>query len=120
MNKIPVFFKSIKKSSKPKAESDKGTKAEEANSQDINYFADLHALLNEHRGSGDFGQHNVKNGHHIAFKAGKFVGSGKVTATGQDGVHVRDSENREHRIHWHEVTGHYPKEDRNSEKDGDV
>lgn len=56
-----------------------------------------------------FGPHNVEEGHHIAFKAGEFMGKGKVAAKGDDGCTVADKTGREHRIHWSEVTGHHPK-----------
>lgn len=55
-----------------------------------------------------FGPHNVEVGHHVAFKAGEFSGSGKVNAAGDDGCTVSDKTGREHRVHWSEVTGHHP------------
>ncbi len=57
-------------------------------------------------GEAKFGPHNVKPGHHIAFQAGDFKGAGKVGACGADGCTASDSKGREHRIGWHEVTGH--------------
>lgn len=58
-------------------------------------------------GGAKFGQHNVEAGHHVAFQAGEFKGAGKVSATGADGCTVSDGTGREHRIGWHEVTGHH-------------
>lgn len=124
---IPMFFKSVKKpetkKEAPKAAPDPDEKkADDAkkggDADDLNYFADLHSLLHEQRGTGEFGDHNVKVGHHVAFKAGSYSGAGKVTASGKDGLHVEDSSKREHRVHWHEVTGHFAKEAK--EKGADV
>lgn len=57
-----------------------------------------------------FGPHNVEEGHHVAFTAGAFKGRGKVAAAGEDGCTVCDETGREHRVHWHEVTGHHQTE----------
>lgn len=57
-------------------------------------------------GGAQYGPHNVEPGHHIAFAAGEFKGAGKVTASGEDGCTAKDKTGREHRVHWHEVTGH--------------
>lgn len=128
---IPMFFKSVKKAEikkeVPKSTPDKAQEPDENKADespkggdvdDLNYFSDLHALLHEQRGTGEFGDHNVKVGHHVAFKAGAYSGAGKVTAAGKDGLHVEDSSKREHRVHWHEVTGHFAKEAK--EKSADV
>ena len=56
-----------------------------------------------------FGPHNVEVGHHVAFQAGEFKGSGKVQKCGEDGCTVSDKTGREHRVHWSEVSGHHPK-----------
>lgn len=53
----------------------------------------------------EHGPHNVKPGEHVHFVAGAFAGKGEVTAAGKDGAHVKDGQGREHKIHWHEVTG---------------
>lgn len=58
----------------------------------------------------EYGPHNVKPGHHIAFEAGAFHGAGKVASSGEDGAVVSDHSGREHRIHWHEVKGHFEKD----------
>lgn len=57
-------------------------------------------------GGAQYGAHNVEPGHHIAFQAGDFKGAGKVTAVGEDGATAQDQKGRDHRIHWHEITGH--------------
>jgi len=62
------------------------------------------------RDEAEYGPHNVKPGHHIAFEAGAFQGAGKVASTGGDGAVVSDHTGREHRIHWHEVKGHFEKD----------
>jgi hypothetical protein len=58
-----------------------------------------------------YGPHNVEEGHHVAFTAGSFKGRGRVCAAGDDGCTVSDETGREHRVHWHEVTGHHETED---------
>jgi hypothetical protein len=78
-----------------------------AQAPDIGQFSLLLALLAERLPGGDFGQHNVAVGHHVAFAAGSYVGAGKVAATGRDGLMVADDKRREHRVHWREVTGHF-------------
>lgn len=121
---IPLFFKSIQtsggalKSAKPASEkpakqepSAKGQGSAAAPAK-LDHFAELLGMLAEHRSGGDFGPHNVEAGHHVAFKAGALAGSGQVAATGRDGLTVRDSTNREHRVHWREVTGHFAPEKR--------
>jgi hypothetical protein len=52
-------------------------------------------------------------GHKVTFKAGKFMGVGKVVGSGADGCTVADETGREHAVHWHEVTANH------SEPDGD-
>jgi len=71
-------------------------------------FVDLLALLKEYKAGGQFGPGSVAEGDSIAFKAGEYSGSGQVLAAGAHGVTVQDKTAREHRIHWHEVTGHEP------------
>lgn len=39
----------------------------------------------------------------VPFTAGSFKGKGEVIAAGRDGVTVKDSEGREHQVHWHEL-----------------
>ena len=92
----PIFIKALKKPDpkKPKTEPTKGP------------FKDLLARLAEHNPGGAKNEQTVKKGHHVSFKAGAFCGEGKVTATGKDGCNVQDESGRDHRIHWHEVTGH--------------
>lgn len=71
-------------------------------------FVALLALLKEHGAGAKFGPHNVSPGDEIAFSAGEFAGSGLVSAAGEHGATVADKTDREHRVHWHEVTGHKP------------
>lgn len=71
-------------------------------------YAQLLALLQGMNAGGKFGKHNVNPDDDIAFSAGEFKGSGKVIATGEHGATVSDGSGREHRVHWHEVTGHKP------------
>lgn len=75
-------------------------------------FTELLALVAERTSQdGGFGPDVVKPGHHVAFAAGDFSGSGKVAATGRDGAKVHDSSGREHSVHWREVTGHFAGDD---------
>lgn len=111
---MPLFIKSIQPpAAKPKAapakEKAKPDEAEQGDG-DISHFHHLLGVLSTHRAGGDFGQHNVEPGHHVAFKAGSFSGSGKVCTTGRDGLTVLDDGNREHRIHYREITGHFAPE----------
>lgn len=39
-----------------------------------------------------------------------------MTAAGQDGAHVQDGTGREHRVHWHEITGKHDPSSANDEK----
>ena len=77
----------------------------------LDHFAGLLDVVRNFKKDGDFGEHNVDEGHHVAFAAGAYVGAGKVTATGKDGLTVEDEKKREHRVHWREVTGHFIPED---------
>lgn len=110
----PLFIKAIAPPAK-RTPTAKGKEPESA--PDIGHFHDLLWLLASHKAGGDFGPKTVEAGHHVAFKAGDFSGSGKVTATGRDGLCVTDSSRREHRVHWREVTGHFaPEQEERSEK----
>lgn len=71
-------------------------------------FVGLLALLKQHGAGGAFGKHNVGEGDEVAFTAGEFSGKGCVTSAGEHGATVEDSTSREHRVHWHEITGHKP------------
>ncbi|MCE3605753.1 hypothetical protein LXA47_19395 [Massilia sp. P8910] len=71
-------------------------------------FRGLLALIKKFKGGAEFGAHNVQEGDQIAFSAGQFDGTGKVLASGEHGATVADGASREHRVHWHEVTGHKP------------
>ena len=71
-------------------------------------FVGLLSLLKTCAAGGEFGKHNVGEGDTVAFSAGAFDGSGEVTAAGEHGPTVKDATGREHRVHWHEVTGHTP------------
>jgi len=116
---IPLFFKSIQPGEKQVAKPKEVKPAAEAKATTpakLGHFADLLGMLAEHRSGGDFGPHNVEAGHHVAFKAGALAGTGEVAATGRDGLTVRDSTNREHRVHWREVTGHFAPEKRKGKK----
>jgi hypothetical protein len=117
---LPLFIKAIKppekrtpvveaKSSKQAKAATKTTKSA-TKTPDISHFSGLLGLLSEHKAGGNFGPDVVDVDHHVAFKAGDFTGSGKVTATGRDGLCVTDSSQREHRVHWREVTGHFAPE----------
>lgn len=111
---IPLFIKSLSKpeTRTPTVEVTPPAKVEEstAGTSDTSKFAGLLAVLAEHNPKCDFGPHNVEKGHTVAFKAGSFVGSGKVESVGKHGVTVSDDDARDHRVHWHEVTGHVGKE----------
>ncbi|RKP44666.1 hypothetical protein [Pararobbsia silviterrae] len=97
-----VFFKAIKPAKSPKA-----GKASKINKQgDGNPLAGLLSILTEHKVGQKFGPDVVKDDHEVTFKAGTFVGSGKVRATGKHGCKVEDEEGRAHDVRWHEVTGH--------------
>lgn len=119
---IPLFIKSLTSkqaqtytpttkvsapAAKPEPEKDV---AAPAGTPDMKHFAHLLGLLSDRKPGGDFGPHNVESGHHVAFAAGSFTGSGKVSATGRDGLTVEDEARREHRVHWREVTGHFAPE----------
>jgi hypothetical protein len=97
----PIFIKALSKPSrkpaaakKPEGEPTKGP------------FRDLLARLAEHNPGGAKNEQTVKKGHHVSFKAGSFCGEGKVKSTGADGVVCEDESGRDHRVHWHEITGH--------------
>lgn len=95
-----VFFKSLKKPTKP-CEPEMKTRG------DGSPFAGLMAILKDHKPMTlKFGPDKVKPGHDVTFKAGSFVGSGKVSAAGKHGCTVEDCDARSHEVHWHEVTGH--------------
>jgi hypothetical protein len=97
-----IFFKSLKPAKplkKPKAERGEGSP-----------FSGLLSILADHKPGSQFGPNTVKDGHDVTFKAGTFVGSGKVTASGKHGCTVEDDDARSHSIRWHEVTGHNPGE----------
>lgn len=101
----PLIIKAIKKAEpKPKDEPKKGP------------FADLLAILAQHNPAGDHSEKTVKKGHHVTFKAGDFTGSGKVKSTGKDGLNCEDESGRDHRVHWHEVTGHMTEKPKNAKK----
>lgn len=114
---IPLFIKSL---TKPETrtptvkvtEPNKAVKkdAEDAAKPGLEHFSHLLGLLSEHKAGGDFGPHNVDVGHHVAFAAGSYTGSGKVSTTGRDGLTVEDEKRREHRVHWREITGHFAPE----------
>ncbi|HEX7642000.1 MAG TPA: hypothetical protein VF472_07275 [Burkholderiaceae bacterium] len=109
---FPFFVKSIKPpQSSPAIKVKKPAQAEPIRRQEqpagLGHFSHLLAMLAERHPGGDFGPHNVEEGHHVAFAAGTFVGAGKVSAVGRDGVTVADERQREHRVHWREVTGHF-------------
>jgi hypothetical protein len=95
----PIFIKALKKPDPKKKPAPKGEPTKGP-------FKDLLARLAEHNLGGAKNETTVKKGHHISFKAGDFCGEGKVTSTGKDGCTCQDSTGRDHRVHWHEVTGH--------------
>lgn len=117
---LPLFIKAIRPPEKPTStatpvetkepKSESKPAKSETKPPDIANFADLLGLLSTHKAGGNFGPETVEAGHHVAFKAGDFSGSGKVTSTGRDGLCVTDSSSREHRVHWREVTGHFAPE----------
>lgn len=92
----------IKSISKP----DKAAPAVKVTKAQTGQFAGLLAILAAHNPECHFGPDTVENGHTVAFKAGSFVGAGKVSAVGAQGLTVRDDDARDHQVHWHEVTGH--------------
>lgn len=101
----PIFIKALKKADpKLKVEPKKGP------------FAELLAILAQHNPAGDHSEKTVKKGHHVTFKAGSFVGSGKVKSTGADGMTCEDDDGRDHRVHWHEVTGHMAEKPKNAKQ----
>lgn len=58
-------------------------------------------------GAAALGQHNVKPGHHVKFKAGAFEGEGHVVGEpGRHGAHVRDHTGRQHQVLYEEITHH--------------
>lgn len=59
-------------------------------------------------GEGEFGPDSVSPGDFVAFTAGDFQGSGKVSACGEHGCTVTDKSGRDWPIHWDEVTGNQP------------
>jgi hypothetical protein len=105
----PIFIKALKKG-EPKA------KPTEKKEPKTGPFADLMARVAEHNPHGDHSEKTVKKGHHVTFKAGSFEGSGKVKTTGKDGLTCEDDAGRDHRIHWHEVTGHTTEKPKNAKK----
>lgn len=117
---IPLFIKALTPKEaqtytpttkvKEPAEPAEKEAAAPAGTPDMQHFSHLLGMLSERKPGGDFGPHNVEQGHHIAFAAGSFTGSGKVSATGRDGLTVEDSARREHRVHWREITGHFAPE----------
>jgi hypothetical protein len=108
-----VFFKALKPANPRKAP----IKEQGAGSP----FSGLTSILADHKVGSKFGPEKVKEGHDVTFKAGTFVGSGKVRATGRHGCAVEDEEARSHDIRWHEITGHTETEgDEKSGKKGDA
>lgn len=95
-----------------------GKKQGGGKSPDTARFAGLLAMLAEHRPGAQFGPHNVEKGAQVAFRAGTFVGAGKAVAVGKDGLTVQDDEARDHRVHWHEVTGHSGAQKKDKDGDG--
>lgn len=95
----PIFIKSLKKPEPKKPAKEQGEPKKGP-------FKDLLARLAEHNPGGAKNEQTVKKGHHVSFKAGSFTGEGKVKSTGKDGLTCEDDCGREHRVHWHEVTGH--------------
>ncbi|MGF6641755.1 hypothetical protein [Paraburkholderia sp. MM6662-R1] len=117
----PLFIKSLARREQAATPTVKVTKdADDSEAPDTGKFAGLLAMLAAHNPESKFGPHNVEKGHTVAFKAGSFVGAGKVAATGRDGLTVQDDDARDHRVHWHEVTGHVDtKKGRKKGKDRD-
>ena len=122
----PLFIKAVSRPNtytptvRVTRESDAGSegkKARDGQSADTARFAGVLAMLAEHRPGAQFGPHNVEKGAQVAFRAGTFVGAGKAVAVGKDGLTVQDDEARDHRVHWHEVTGHAGA--KKQDKDGD-
>jgi hypothetical protein len=105
----PIFIKAIKPaagraSTKKPANKPAANAAKDAPVDDR--FSGLLAMLKDHKPGSNFGPETVKPESHVTFKAGSFVGAGKVRSAGKHGVTVEDSEARRHSVHWHEVTGH--------------
>jgi hypothetical protein len=111
-----VFIKALTPTVKVK----KPAKPAGAKAPDTSHYAGLLGILSDHKPESKFGPDTVQKGHKVAFKAGTFVGGGKVSSTGKDGLTVQDDDAREHRVHWHEVTGHHdgktPKAGKDAEK----
>ncbi len=94
---IALLLKAVNKPSpKPKEETDR--------------FAGLLSILAEHNPDCKFGPDDIDPDATVSFKAGTFVGSGRVTSKGRHGVTVEDDDARTHSVHWHEITGHKPAE----------
>lgn len=56
-----------------------------------------------------YGTHNLSIGGQVSFKMGTLAGDGKIVGMhGDDGAHVEDSAGRQHKVLWHEITGHKP------------
>lgn len=83
-------------------------------------YAGLLAVLADHNPESKFGPDTVEPGHDVTFKAGTFIGAGKVSAVGKHGVTVEDEDARQHRIHWHEITGHVGGERKGKKSGGDA
>jgi hypothetical protein len=105
---IPIFIKALSKAKPltPTVKVAKKPKAAGEKAPDLGNYAGLLSMLADHTVTEDgFGPHNVEKGHKVAFKAGSFVGAGRVAATGKHGLTVEDDDARNHQVHWHEVTG---------------
>jgi hypothetical protein len=119
---IPLLIKSISAPArKPKPAAKPADPAPTtATPEHAGKYAGLLALLADHNPESKFGPDAVEPGHHVTFKAGTFVGSGKVTAAGKHGVTVEDDDARAHRVHWHEITGHVAGESKGKKSGGDA
>lgn len=53
-----------------------------------------------------YGTHNLQAGDKVSFAMGDVSGKGKIVATGKHGATVVDGKGRQHRVHWHEISGH--------------
>jgi hypothetical protein len=104
----PIFIKAIKppkgRASTKKPADAPAAKENEAPVDDR--FSGLLAMLKDHKPGCNFGPDTVKPSSHVTFKAGSFVGAGKVRSAGKHGVTVEDGDARRHSVHWHEITGH--------------